>query len=149
MTAAAPTGYVFVVCGGTSTVDTSGVTASEPVTVPAGGAGYGTFYVVLAAPTGSLGGGGSPGGGTTSSGNGPPTSPGSSGQPSTPVANTRTAPTKVSSTHLAFTGMNTEPLLLVGLLLLALGALATAGSRLRRRTAVVVDSDGRTHPHHP
>jgi hypothetical protein len=149
MTAAAPTGYVFVACGGTSTVDSSGVTASESVTVPGHGAGYGTFYVVLAAPTGSLGGGGSPGGGSTSSGNGPPTSPGSSGQPTTPVANTRTAPNRVNSSHLAFTGMNTEPLLLVGLLMLAFGALATVGSRLRRRPAVVVESHGRAHPQHP
>jgi hypothetical protein len=151
MTAVAPTGYVFVACGGTPpvTIDTSGTAASENVVVPAGGPGSGTFYVVLAAPTGSLGGGGTPGGGATGPAVGPPTSPGSSGGKVTLTQNKAAAPTKVNSAHLAFTGMNTGPLLLSGLLLLALGVLATAGARIRRRTAVVVDSDSGSRPHRP
>ena len=72
MTAGAPAGYVFVVCGGSASVAPTGVNASEPVVVPSGGAGFGTFYVVQAAPVGSL-----------SGGSGPPQSPGSGSGPST------------------------------------------------------------------
>ncbi|HUY63955.1 MAG TPA: hypothetical protein VMV14_05505 [Acidimicrobiales bacterium] len=42
--ATAPTGYSVVVCGGTAT-QTSTTTATEPVTVPAGGRGAAIFYV--------------------------------------------------------------------------------------------------------
>jgi hypothetical protein len=131
MSATSPDTYVFVICGGTATVATTGTTATEPVTVPSGGAGVGTFYVVLAAPTGSLGGGTNPGSptGVTSS-NGPPTSPGTSG----PVKVARPSATRVgSSAHLAFTGLDTRPLLLSGVLALAFGTLATGVSRRRRR----------------
>jgi hypothetical protein len=131
MTASAPSGYVFVTCLGTGVPDSSGVTASEKVTVLPGGAGVGTFYVVAAAPTGSLGSGTPPGSGGSQS---PSSSPGSSG-PGT-VAETHVTPTKVVSTHLAFTGMNTMPLLLSGILALALGTFATFVSRSRRRTMV-------------
>ena len=57
MTAASPSGYVLVTCGGSATIGSNGTSASEPVVVPSGGNGVGTFYVVVAAPTGSLGGG--------------------------------------------------------------------------------------------
>jgi uncharacterized repeat protein (TIGR01451 family) len=51
MTATAPTGYVFVSCGATGvTIDGAGTGATRPVTVPAGGAGSGIFYVEKDAP---------------------------------------------------------------------------------------------------
>jgi hypothetical protein len=136
MTATAPSGYVFVICGGTATVGSSGVTASEPVVVPNGGPGVGVFYVQAAGPVGTLSGGGPPAG--TGSGAGPATSAGQSQPVGTLAHGTETAvATKVGSSSLAFTGMNAVPLLLCGLGALILGALATVTSRLRRRTAVV------------
>jgi hypothetical protein len=45
MTATTPSGYTLVACSGTSSPNTSGTSATEPVTVPAGGAGVGIFYV--------------------------------------------------------------------------------------------------------
>jgi len=132
MSAGSPPGYVFVVCGGSATVGSTGATASESVGVPAGGAGVGIFYVVTPAPTGSVGGGGSPGG--SGSTTGPPTSPGSPG-PASSLINKKqpVTATRVSGRSLAFTGMNTAPLLLSGLLALALGTVATATSRARKR----------------
>ncbi|MHB8682482.1 MAG: hypothetical protein ACYDA2_10375 [Acidimicrobiales bacterium] len=51
LTATPPPGYSLVVCGGSSTVGPSGSSATEPVTVPAGGTGDGIFYVAhLPAP---------------------------------------------------------------------------------------------------
>ena len=46
MTATAPPGYQLVTCGGSSTPNGSGSSATESVTVPSGGAGVGIFYVV-------------------------------------------------------------------------------------------------------
>jgi hypothetical protein len=136
MTAGAPAGYVFVVCGGSASVASTGITASEPVVVPAGGAGFGTFYAVLAAPVGSLSGGSGPSQspGSPGSGNGPSTSPGTPGPVGTVAHHSQPgAATKAGSSVLAFTGLNTGPLLLVGLVVLALGALATTVSHARRR----------------
>ncbi len=141
MTAASPSGYVLVTCGGSATIGSNGTSASEPVVVPSGGNGVGIFYVVVAAPTGSLGGGSGPG---SSSGNGPPTSPGSSG--GTTTAAKVSTPTKVSSTELALTGMNMLPLLLVGLMALALGAVAMWVTRLRRRPPVALATNSRRRP---
>jgi hypothetical protein len=136
MTAGAPAGYVFVVCGGSASVVSTGISASEPVVVPAGGAGFGAFYVVLAAPVGSLSGGSGPPQ-SPGSGSGPSTSPGTPGPVGTVAHHTQPGPaTKVGSSTLAFTGLNTGPLLLVGLVVLALGALATTVSRARRRHVV-------------
>jgi hypothetical protein len=45
MTATSPPGFQLVPCGGSSTPDGSGSSATEPVTVPSGGAGVGIFYV--------------------------------------------------------------------------------------------------------
>jgi hypothetical protein len=135
MTASSPPNYVFVACNGSAAVGSTGVTATESVVVPAGGAGAGVFYVVLAAPVGSLSGGSGPAP-TPGSGGGPATSPGAPGPVSTVTHHSLPAATKVGSSHLAFTGMNTGPLLLVGLVALALGALATVVSRVRRRPTV-------------
>lgn len=144
MTATSPSGYVFVACGSPATVGSSGVTASEPVVVPSGGAGVGTFYVVVAAPTGSLSGGSNPGaGGGDGSGpaGGPPTSPAASSPGVNVVHHSKPgATTAVSGPQLALTGLNALPLVLLGLASLALGLLATATSR-RRRTPVT----GRAH----
>ncbi len=49
MTATAPAGYQLVTCGGSSTPNGPGSSATEPVTVPSGGAGVGIFYVVASA----------------------------------------------------------------------------------------------------
>jgi hypothetical protein len=46
------------------------------------------------------------------------------------------AATKVGGPRLALTGFNTVPFVLLGLGTFALGLLATAASRIRRRTAV-------------
>jgi len=45
MTAAPPSGFTLVACGGTSTPNAGGTSATEPVSVPSGGAGVGIFYV--------------------------------------------------------------------------------------------------------
>ncbi len=131
MAATSPSGYVFVPCGGSATIGSTGASASELVDVPAGGTGVGSFYVVLA-PTGSLGGGGSPGGSGPNVG--PSTSPGTPG-PTSSLTKQSHPVTRVRSGSLAFTGMNPGPLLLSGLLALVLGTLATATSRVRKRRA--------------
>jgi hypothetical protein len=49
-TATPPPGFVLVLCGGTSVPASGGTTATEGVTVPAGGNGAGIFYVTNSAP---------------------------------------------------------------------------------------------------
>jgi len=132
MDAGSPPGYVFVVCNGSAAVATTGVTATQTVVVPAGGAGFGAFYVVQASPVGSLSGGSGPP--TPGSGGGPATSPGTPRPVSTVTHHNQPGgATKVGSSSLAFTGMNTGPLLLVGFLALMLGGLASLISRARRQ----------------
>ena len=131
MTASAPSGYVFVSCQGSALPDSSGVTASEQVTVPPGGAGVGAFYVVQAAPTSSLGSGPPHGSGGGTSPSSSPSGPGT-------LTSHVKPPTLVGSSHLAFTGLNTMPLLLAGLLALSLGTLSTLVSRSRRRTLLEI-----------
>ncbi|HEY5251199.1 MAG TPA: hypothetical protein VIJ09_06045 [Acidimicrobiales bacterium] len=129
MTANAPTGYNFVTCMGSAVPDVSGLTASDDVIVPPGGAGMGNFYVVAVTPVGTVGNSGPPSSPGSSGGNSPSSSPGSAGPAKTAPA------TQVGSSHLAFTGLNTGPLLLLALASLSLGTLATVYSRLRRRTS--------------
>jgi hypothetical protein len=136
MTATPPSGFELVACGGSATVGTSGNTATQQVTVPAGGQGVGIFYVAVPIPAGSLGGGSGPPGGL-GSGNGPPTSPGTSGPKATITRRSVPSVTKVGSPKLALTGLDIGPLVLAGLLALLLGTLATVTSRVRRRTVVV------------
>ncbi len=130
MAAGTPTGFLLVACGGSATVATGGLTATQSVTVPAGGAGVGIFYVTAA----DL----SPG--TSPAGSGPTavvsTSP-AAGPPAAIAAGDSSPPRPVAaaSSHLAFTGMDTGPPLLLGLMLLALGTLLTAISG-RRRSAL-------------
>jgi hypothetical protein len=56
------------------------------------------------------------------------------------------AATAVGSSALAFTGMDPAPLLLTGLVALALGTLTLAVARLRRRPAVVHHTITRRRP---
>jgi hypothetical protein len=133
MSAGAPAGYVFVPCGGSSSVGSGATTATQPVTVPSGGTATGNFYVALKAPVGTLSGGSPPGGG---SGQGPSTSPVVNHPESKSPAGTlahASRPTPVASSQLAFTGQNTLLLLLVGLVALALGTLALVAAHLCRR----------------
>ena len=119
MMAGAPSGFVFVACGGSATVGSSGSTASESVVVPSGGSAAGVFYAVAVST--AAGGGSNP---PPSAANPTPVGTIPSIQPA--------AATKASSSALAFTGMNTGPLLFVGIVLLALGTLAMRVSRRRR-----------------
>jgi hypothetical protein len=133
MTADAPTGYLLVACGGPATAGSTGLTATESITVPSGGAVIGLFYA--SAPPSSAGGGTSPSNpvvGVTSS-------PGHSGAPQTPIPvatatgdSPPVAPVSVPGSALAFTGMNAGPPLLLGLVLLGLGTLMIFASRSRR-----------------
>ena len=50
MTATPPPDYLLVACGGSSGPASGGNTATEGVTVPAGGSGVGIFYVTNTAP---------------------------------------------------------------------------------------------------
>lgn len=130
MTAAAPSGFAFVICGGAATVGSAGQTATQSVTVPAGGAGVGLFYVTgpPVAPGGGANGGGTiPAAAAAGSGTGPGTGPGAVSSPGT-----ASAVTPAAGSQLAFTGMDTAPPLVLGLALLALGALALVVSRARR-----------------
>ncbi len=54
MSAAPPTGYQLVTCGGTSTVTNGGMSATESVVVPGGGTGTGIFYVTPVVPSVTL-----------------------------------------------------------------------------------------------
>jgi hypothetical protein len=135
MTATPPSGFELAACGGAAIVGTDGDTATEPVTVPAGGSALGTFYVIAPVPAGSLSGGSGPPGGL-GSGTGNPTSPGTSG-PVIPVLHVSVpAVTKIASPALAVTGLDLGPLLIAGFLALVLGTLSLLTSRTRRRVVV-------------
>jgi hypothetical protein len=144
MTAGAPTGYLLVECGGPATPVSGGLTASEPVTVLPSGAGVGLFYA--SAPTVGVGGGSTPSSpvaGVTSSADSPgapaPAVPGATAAGHSPPVRAVAA----NGSGLAFTGMNTGPPLLLGLLLLAAGTLMLAYSGARRRSRPVLRSEVR------
>jgi hypothetical protein len=131
MTATPPPGYQLVACGGSSTPNASGSTATESVTVPSGGAGVGIFYVVAnpvtnptATPTGS--------GGASGSGGSSPTTPAPTSTLSTtlPPATSTTPPAATST--LAFTGAPLAWEWLFGLALVLLGSMLLALPRWRR-----------------
>jgi hypothetical protein len=139
MTAGSPTGDLLVACGGSATIGSGGLTASEPVSVPSGDAGVGLFYA-SAPPLGDSGGSvtSPPVAGVTASSDSP-------GAPSVPVAGATAAghsspapPVPTADSQLAFTGMNLEPPLLLGLTLLGFGTLLTFCSAARRRSRVVL-----------
>jgi hypothetical protein len=145
MTAGAPTGFVLVSCGGNDSIGSTGQTASESATVPAGGAGVGVFYVT-APPSGAGGGSTGPTGptgpsGVTSSSNSVkvPLAP---AHAATAADHRRSVPTTpASASQLAFTGMNIGSPLLAALLFIVVGSLLIVDSRKRsvvRRTVPVV-----------
>jgi hypothetical protein len=136
--AATPTGYLLVACGGTAAVASGGLTASQSLTLASGSTAVGFFYA--STPPASGGGGGASG----SSGN-PGTSPsgatasaGSASGSAAPVQGA-TAPghgaivqdVTAAGSSLAFTGMDAEPPLLIGLILFALGTVLVVWSRRR------------------
>ena len=134
MSASTPTGFLFVSCGGSATPAPDGLTASETLNLLSGGTQVGVFYV-SAPPVGA--GGGSTGPSST----GVPSAPDGSTGPIAPVpaaiASGHSPLVKVvpvAGTQLAFTGMNTETPLLIGLFLLALGLFLVTVARIRRST---------------
>jgi hypothetical protein len=140
MTAATPTGYLLVVCGGTATVTSGGLTASQPVTLASGSTAVGFFYA--SAPPAAGGGGGTGAGGSSGT---PGVSPagatsnaGSASGSTSPLLAATAAghsatvrAVTAAGSSLAFTGMDAEPPLLLGLLLLALGTVLMIWSRRR------------------
>ncbi len=124
MTAGAPPGYQLVVCGGSSTPNSSGSSATESVTVPSGGAGVGIFYVVAtsAVVTGPTA--------TTSSSSG---GSGTSGSASPTTSPSTTSPATTSS--LAFTGAFLSWEWLIGLLMVLLGSAVVVIGRWRHRVS--------------
>jgi hypothetical protein len=158
MTAGSPSGYMFVACGGSAVVASSGTSATELVPVflgdtgsaaemahtVSGGGGVGIFYVTTVTPPAGAGGGATAPAGSALSGAQTTPGPAVAASSVTPADGTAHVPTTaVGSSALAFTGLNTKPFLLVGLLLLSLGALCTAAGRARRRTAVAHRSPSR------
>jgi hypothetical protein len=139
MTADAPTGFVLVACGGSASIGSNGLSASQSVPVPVGGAGAGVFYV-SAPPVAGGGTGGSPGSGGpagTASVNGATASSGSKtgsnvGVPTAPAQEASSRVTPVAGSALAFTGLNVGPPLLLGLMMLALGSLMMVISQRQR-----------------
>jgi len=158
MTADPPTGFLLVTCGGSASIGSSGLSASQSVSVPSGGAGTGVFYVSAPPIAGGGGGGGSPGGGGGAVGvtsvNGLTSSSGSKsvssvGGPTAPAqaVSSRASATPVAGSALAFTGLNVGPPLLLGLMMLALGSLMIVISQrqralARRRVASFVSRPG-------
>ena len=120
VTATAPAGYTLVVCSGSSTPNSSGSTATQPVTVPSGGTGVGIFYVVASPPV-------APSPTTAAS-----TNPAAASPPSSP--STATPPTSASETptSLAFTGAAISFEWLLALVMVLLGSLLVVLGRRRR-----------------
>jgi hypothetical protein len=149
VTASSPSGYMFVACGGSSSVAANGSSATEVVPVfigdtgsgpdvahtVSGGGGVGIFYVTTAtAPTGA-------GGGAVDQGASGLTSAQTSTGPALAASSVTAAKgaavvaaTAAGGSSLAFTGMNTTPLLVLGFLALVLGSICIVTSRVRRRT---------------
>jgi hypothetical protein len=148
VTAGSPPGYMFVACGGSATIAAGGASATESVPVfigdtgsvvrfgtVSGGGGVAIFYVTtIPTPVGRGGGTTAPGAsGLTSIQTTPGPALAAGHSPITP-GTAPLRPTPVPSAALAFTGMDIKPLLLGGLLSLALGTILLASSRVRRRT---------------
>ena len=54
MTASSPPGFQLVACGGSSSPNAAGTSATESVDVPSGGAGVGVFYAAPSSPPASV-----------------------------------------------------------------------------------------------
>jgi len=125
MTATPPPNYTLVACGGTSTPNSDGTSATESVTVPSGGAGVGIFYVTAISTTPVT----TP---TTTPTTQPSTTPAT-----TPTTTATTAPTTAAATTastLAFTGapVGKEWMFGIGALILGSGLILTSRLRIRR-----------------
>ncbi len=118
MTATTPAGYTLVTCGGSSTPDKTGSTATEPVTVPSGGAGVGVFYVVALA--------------TRTAVTSPPTSAVALTTPPA-ISTTATQTSSPSPPALAFTGALLSQEWVVGAAAVLLGMGLMVMARYRRR----------------
>ena len=133
MTASPAAGDILMACGGSATVASGGLMASETVLLLPGDAGVGRFYT--SAPPSSAGGGST--GPTSDAGATSPSHGSTGGTAGTPTA-ARSAPVATiaaGSSHLAFTGLDAGPPLVLGLVLLALGSamVAWAGPRTSAR----------------
>ena len=117
MTASTPKGYTLVTCGGSSTPDGSGSSATEPVTVPSGGAGVGIFYVVAVV--------------TSTAVTSPPTSAIALSPPAPPATATQTSSPPAPA--LAFTGAPLSQEWVVGAAAALLGMGLMVMARYRRR----------------
>ena len=117
MTAITPKGYTLVTCGGSSTPDGSGSSATEPVTVPSGGAGVGIFYVVAVV--------------TSTAVTSPPTSAIALSPPAPPATATQTSSPPAPA--LAFTGAPLSQEWVVGAAAALLGMGLMVMARYRRR----------------
>ena len=127
MTATSPTNFTLVTCGGSSTPNSDGTSATEPVTVPSGGAGVGIFYVTAISTTPVT----TPVTTPTTPTSQPTTSPNQT-TPTTIATAPTTAPT--TSPSLAFTGapVGKEWMFGIGALILGSGLILTSRLRLRR-----------------
>ena len=121
MTATAPPGFQLVTCGGSSTPNSSGSSATTPVTVPSGGAGVGIFYVTTSA------------GVVTSSSTSPPTTATQATTPSATPTTPSATPTSVVTSPLALTGASVSEEWWAGLTLLLLGGTALFTARWHRK----------------
>ncbi len=142
MIATAPHGYVLVGCGGAAVVGATGTTATESMTIPVAANAFGAFYAVPVS--------------TASGGSGPPTGP--AAQPGGPAPTTPANPTQaltesvqpetvtpVAGPALAFTGVNSVRLLLLGGSSGGLGSVMIAISRRRRLTSPGGSASRRPH----
>ena len=129
MTATAPPGYVLVGCGGSAIVGAQGTTATEPMTIPMAANVFGAFYAVPVST--ASGGSGSPTGPTSQPGVPGLTTPGNPTQALTESVQPETV-TPVAGPALAFTGVDSRRLLLLGGSLVGLGSVSIAISRRRR-----------------
>jgi hypothetical protein len=157
MTADPPNGFLLVACGGSASISSNGLSASQSVPVPSGGAGSGVFYVSAPPAAGGGGTAGSPGSGgpaDTAPVNGATSSSGSKtgstvGGPTAPARVVSSRATPVAGSALAFTGLNVGPPLLLGLMLLALGLLMIVISQRQRAFARRPVASLVTGPDHP
>jgi hypothetical protein len=128
MTATSPPNFTLVTCGGTSTPNGDGTSATEPVSVPSGGAGVGIFYVTAISTTPVT----TPTTTPTTPTSQPTTSP-SQTVSTTPTTAPATSPATTASS-LAFTGapVGKEWMFGIGALILGSGLILTSRLRLRR-----------------
>ena len=129
MTATSPPNFTLVACGGASTPNSDGTSATEPVTVPSGGAGVGIFYVTAVSTTPVT----TPTTTPTTPTSQPTTSP-SQTVSTTPTTAPTTSPATTASS-LAFTGapVGKEWMFGIGALILGSGLILTSRLRLRLR----------------